>query len=280
MFELSPATLNQLFFGTAWAALAVAVLLILWLLFRRGPQKVVSEEAGQSNELTDMMILFQTMREVLHEQKALARDFNQSLDRKVQVIREASNLAVEEHKRLAELQRELHDQIEEARQALRDMMRQTLGKQTDLSEKPDRPDVPEPPRPTLMPRPEPETVSAPTGHSDMIDTWVGLDFGDDSDDGEPPEATLEMPEVPEEPEDPMTVRSALRAILNLSESVAEISAPAPLSAAMPLSSRDNVPSLHLLIYEYNDAGMTVGQIAHELGLGKAEVRLILNLRNK
>jgi exonuclease VII small subunit len=233
MPELSPATLNQMFFGTAWAALAVAVLLILWLLFRRGPQKVISEEPGQSKELTDMMILFQTMREVLHEQKALARDFNQSLDRKVQVIREASNMAVEEYKRLAELQRELHDQIEEARQALRDMMRQAQGKRSSELGKPDgdrsdaveKRDVPEPPkpetpRPILLARPEAEITTAPTGHGDMIDTWVGLDFGDDSDDGEPPEATLEMPEVPEEPEDPMTVRSALRAILNLSESVA------------------------------------------------------------
>jgi predicted transcriptional regulator len=32
------------------------------------------------------------------------------------------------------------------------------------------------------------------------------------------------------------------------------------------------------VYEYNDAGMTVAEIAHEIGIGKGEVRLILSLR--
>lgn len=285
MPELSPATLNHLFFGTAWAALGVAVILILWLVFRRNTTKVISEEPAQSKELTDMMILFQTMREVLHEQKALAKEFNQSLDRKVQMIREAANLAMEEHKRLSELQRELHDQIEEARQAIREMLRQQPGKQPDSAEKPhqsQQPELVESPMPIPERRDEQEAVSLPAGQGDMIDSWVGLDFADEPEEAESPEATLEMPDASDEAEDPFTVRSALRAILNLTDSVSESSAPVSVAAPTPVLAinRDNVPSLHLLIYEYSDAGMTVGQIARELGLGKAEVRLILNLRNK
>jgi predicted transcriptional regulator len=34
------------------------------------------------------------------------------------------------------------------------------------------------------------------------------------------------------------------------------------------------------VYEYHDAGMSVGEIAQELGIGKGEVRLVISLRQK
>ena len=39
-----------------------------------------------------------------------------------------------------------------------------------------------------------------------------------------------------------------------------------------------MPALHARVYDYNDASMSVAQIAQELGIGKGEVRLILSLR--
>ncbi len=70
------------------------------------------------SDLTDMMILFQTMRDVVSEQKALAREFNASLDRKVEAIRGLVAAAQEEREELRKSQRAISQLLHEAKDEL------------------------------------------------------------------------------------------------------------------------------------------------------------------
>jgi hypothetical protein len=92
---------------------------------------------------------------------------------------------------------------------------------------------------------------------------------------------FEVPETePEIPHDADAARSAFRALLDLTpvEQVHKNS----ISPLKPTPSSNGngrpVPPIHARVYDYNDAGMSVAQIAQELGIGKGEVRLILSLR--
>src|SRR5262245_54760559 len=51
--------------------------------------KVARRESSShsANDVTNMMILFQTMRDILTQQKDLAREFNISIDKKVNEVR-------------------------------------------------------------------------------------------------------------------------------------------------------------------------------------------------
>ena len=86
--------------------------------------------------------------------------------------------------------------------------------------------------------------------------------------------------APGAPENPETAREAFRALLNMDETQ---SAPKPVHPAAPPSTsggngRNALTPIQARVYEYHDAGMTISQIASELGVGKGEVRLILSIR--
>jgi len=114
---------------------------------------------------------------------------------------------------------------------------------------------------------------------DILDTWVGLDFGGD----EPDPLGFDVPEAPpEEPADAQAARDAFRALLNMAEEKRAAhhdasAGSAPGNGRSGGNGKSPFP-LHTQVYEYSDAGMSVSQIAQELGIGKGEVRLILSLR--
>lgn len=71
---------------------------------------------GQSQgDVTGLMILFQTMRDISTQQKDLAREFNASFDKKVGEVRELVKAAKEESHELRGTQREIAAMIEETK---------------------------------------------------------------------------------------------------------------------------------------------------------------------
>jgi DNA-binding NarL/FixJ family response regulator len=44
--------------------------------------------------------------------------------------------------------------------------------------------------------------------------------------------------------------------------------------------RAKLTPLQQRVYEYSDAGMSIAEIANEIGIGKGEVRLILSIRKE
>jgi hypothetical protein len=269
--------LKTLLYVSGVVLVVLGCMLMLYHVYRRRRQEIEARERASKADLAHMMILMQSMRDMLDQQKNLARQLNENLDRKVTFIRGAVEEAMKDLDTLRTSVKAVASGIEQTRSELslvRDTVRQ--ARQDELPGV--RPaDEPAPPRkaapPAETPAPnlastEPPEPPRPLVQPDLLDNWVGLDFGDDSD-----ETDFEVPDhLPEEPEHPEEAREAFRTLLNLEES-----APVPGSSSGG-NGRSRLSPLQVRVYEYSDAGMTVAQIAQELGIGKGEVRLILSLR--
>ena len=224
------------------------------LQYRRAPFQ------HQQTDLANMLILFQTMRDVVSEQKDLARRFNESLDKKVAEVRS------------------LVEEAKTEREAMNRMERSMVANADPGSAALDTPAVP-PSYPQATVGAEPTPSDDP--EDDLIDAWTGLDFGGD----EPHPQDFDVPdELPQEPEDPAMAREAFRSLLSLDPTPGGMSfdepgglAPSPQGGD---NGREDVTPLQRRVYEYSDAGMSDGEISKELGVGRGEVRLIRNLRGK
>ncbi|MBI4559643.1 MAG: hypothetical protein HY706_18805, partial [Candidatus Hydrogenedentes bacterium] len=225
-------------------------------------------------DLTHTMILFQTMRDILDQQKDLARQVNESLDKKVGIIKQTVNGALDDLERLREATRKLRLELEEARSELESVQKQ-VGFLKDrpspaaTERKPEveyhahpprapKPSAPESERPALHVLARPPETGSP---GDILDAWVGLDFANDTADSVEFEPIAPAPEAPEDPE---AARKAFRALLNLGaedpRSTREVSTP---GTALERPGNGKVTPMQARVYEYSDAGMSVPQIARE-----------------
>ncbi|GMV93413.1 MAG: hypothetical protein AMXMBFR82_31910 [Candidatus Hydrogenedentota bacterium] len=281
--------LQDSLFAAGVLVLFGALILLFMYIFRREYVHRSSSLKQSRDDLANMMILLQTMRDLLDQQKLLARQLNASLDKKVTFIRESVDSAMKDLE-------ELRAGIKQAAAAQAQRAQETNGRKEE-SQGPNGHDsrTHEPPRKTphltvvergkdeeREERPSLQLLAlpkAPPGDEDIIESWVGLDFGGD----EPDPFAFEVPETPPEaPEDAEAAREAFRALLNLEPQPAvkaqAITGSATHHAVSAGGNGRNLSPLHSRVYEYNDAGMTVAQIAQEIGIGKGEVRLILSLR--
>lgn len=273
---------------------STTLLFVMAWWYYRVEHRERARNAQRKADIADIMILFQTMRDVISQQKNLARDFNQELDRKMGLVKEVLAKSLEKNEKLYERQQELQAQLEELREQLASLQRQAsyvkpgnaapaapaaspLTPATPVPAAPAPaahivPTAPPPPKPAAPPIPEERL--AKTGLTDApYSVWFGLDF-----DAAPPPPPIEEdeppPRAPAAPEDPEAARGAFRALLNL---------PQPAPGAAPATSANGAPvaaapvPLQQRVLEYSEAGMGVAEIARELGIGKGEVRLMLSL---
>lgn len=272
------ATANDILFigACVFAAVAFGLLFILFQRVTKARQQPIPGKAAQ--EFTNMAILLQTMREIIHKQKGLANQFNQNVENKVNQIKELMGATLEEHRILRKAQRELAQRLEEIRTELATIHAQTndMGEVQQGGEHlppafgTHPPETPESEGPLLRVMPPPEPGEE---HGDIVDTWVGLDFDRAE---EEPETSPVPAGIPEQPEEPGKAREAFRALLNMDTEDRDDEPP----GHAPDNGRDAASLLRGRVYEYKDAGMTIAQTARELGIGKGEVRLILGLRGK
>ena len=268
---------SDLFFFVGFIMLAFVLVLLVWLYGRVSGSRSAARNVSAAN-LAEMAILFQTMRSVIHDQKSLAKDFNRSVDRKVTLIRQVVGKVAEEHNRMLQIQRDLERKFDEVGRELDAMrgevvhLREELGLAASESKPTLDDDVP-----PLRIVAEPEDVEPP---AELADLWVGFDFV--SDDAAP----SEIPETPPEAHgDPEVTRQAFRALLSMTADASRTDAKRETAAAEAVAvdagnGRGRAASLRSRVYEYHDAGMSIAEIAHELGIGKGEIRLMLSLRQK
>lgn len=294
---------------TSFASGLVILVIVLGLvitMYVRSRRLSGMPRHSTEQDLTHMMILLQTMRDLLDDQRELARELNKSVDRKVSIIKSVVSEALTQHQELQETQKKLQKGLAEAKEELESLQRQSsylprTGADTEIDETPvthesprfDPPEgaVAEPPTETDPESAEPDTDETPRqedpaesitesdsdeaeddegGANDLIDNWVGLDFGPVQTDEEPEKEVAE-PVTEEETEE---ARAAFRDLLDIAEHEQS-----PAMAVGDNSSRHEA-TVRNRVYEYNDAGMDVSDIAREMGMGKGEVRLILNLREQ
>ena len=283
------AYLSDFLIFAGFAMIAVVFVLLAWLYGRVSGSRKATQDVSAAN-LTEMAILFQTMRNVVHEQKTLAREFNESVDKKVRLIRQVISKVVEEHNKLCEAHHQVAGKLEEIGYELDAVhvevrrMREELGlrvtapaaRKREFPErlagaKPEKTQDQTPLRVVV----EPDGTEAA---SDLSDLWVGFDFvGEDA-------GAFEVPETPPEaPGDPEVTRQAFRALLSMSPEGGRAEPRREASETLTADAgngRGRAASLRARVYEYHDAGMSVGEIAQELGIGKGEVRLVISLRQK
>jgi len=259
----------------------VALSLLLFLVIQRG--RYHAPGPGRRDDFAKMLILFQTMRDLLEEQKALARELNEAIDTKVKFVRERVEAAQIDLANMRTEVQELSHTIDHHRQAdvrkRADDSTATPGATCELDAL-----IPEPNRDESAPEDRLRLLALPERDSkgaDRLDSWVGLDLGNQPDTVTPdvqPELDLEAPA------DPESAREAFKSLLSQDplprmgrEELASSKAEAP--PENPNGEGRITPAIKGRVFEYSTAGMTISQIAKELGIGKGEVRLILSLRD-
>ncbi len=258
------------------AAVLVVVCIVAKIFRMRERAMPFAHTRSSQNDLTNTMIMFQTMRDILEQQKDLARQLNVSLDKKVQYIRNVVDSA------LGAL-REMHDTVHALSAELAAAKAELAALRTH--EEAASGDALGEDREGVVLAAVQDAVPAPPASFETLDqllseepadsapdTWAGLDSGEMD---EEPEPAAIPPETPESME---ATRNAFRALLNLDKGGSETRPRAEEPAGAGGNGRTNTLPLKKRIYEYSDVGMNVSEIARELGLGKGEVRLILNLR--
>ncbi|NIA15969.1 MAG: hypothetical protein GWP08_18045 [Nitrospiraceae bacterium] len=271
--------LSSFLYVIGFCALGGALVLGVTLYLRlAGAKRRGRGNSGAVDNHTELSILFQTMRGTLDEQKSLARDFNRSVDKRVALIRKIVKHTIEQHEKLYERQRVLAKALEETREQIADIERRILEAARGRAEEKARaaaakPKIDVAPLHIVV---EPDVGDSGDGSSgdDLIEAWTGLDFV-----GEEPDADeFEVPDtVPESPRDPEMAREAFRALLSIEPAATANSAPLETGGG---NGRGRTELLKGRVHEYHDAGMSVAQIAHELGIGKGEVRLMISLHEK
>lgn len=243
------------------------VLLVLYRL-KEKEQRARLERA--ENDMAEVVALFQTMRDILNQQKALAKEFNGEIDRKLSQVKQVLSQSLERNQRLYDDQQQLQQQLDEARAQLDSFQRQlgytkpvaSAPKAKSLVAAPNR-DVREVARPQAPVRAQGRHVpSSADAFRELAEELSGRDGGD---------GAQKAAEAPVAPANPGAARAAFRALLDLGGDdggTAESDNEAESQGASPMQRR---------VIEYHEAGMSVAEIAKELGLGKGEVRLMLNL---
>jgi hypothetical protein len=267
--------------AAASVCVIVALLLLLFLVMQRGRYRAPGP--GKRDDFAKMLILFQTMRDLLEEQKALARELNEAIDTKVKFVRERVEAAQIDLANMRTEVEELSAAIDTHRNAdvpkRADESSATPGARCELEAlipKPNREDSSPEDRLRLLALPEQDSKGA-----DRLDSWVGLDLGNQPDTVTPDE----QPELDlEAPADPESAREAFKSLLS-QDALPRLgrkelaSSNAPASPTNPNGEGRITPAIKGRVFEYSTAGMTISQIAKELGIGKGEVRLILSLRD-
>jgi hypothetical protein len=274
--------LNVVYGGIAvlGALFLAAWIIVFMLVYRQDRLASGRQQRTTRTDLANMMILLQTMRDLLEQQKGLARQFNAVLEKKAAAFRQQIEVAMAEIEEIRQALRALRAGVAPARELPRGDVPPTANL-ASTSEAP----KPEPPkRPVLleMERPALRVLATPKENAPsqaVLDGWVGLDFGPDT----PDPLTHDVPDVtPQRPADAETAREAFRTLLNREDHASKPPRPQAGPQLGPRlgsgNGRDQLTPLQASVYEYSDAGMSTTEIAQELGIGRGEVRLILGLR--
>lgn len=218
--------------------------------------KGVAQSRRQASELA---ALFKTMRDIVSQQKEMAREFNEELDKKVTIVKQILTQSVEKNERIYEEQQRIRKELRETREELHSLQRQTAHLKSESPAPPVKGEMP----PAMQTAGFVEWLKHP-GAAEVTSTT------DSTPASETPEDT-----VAGTAED----HNAFRALLDLQPLPPELSSTPEVSATGTAGGNGGrgITPVQKRVLEYSQAGMPVPEIARELGIGKGEVRLMLSL---
>lgn len=97
---------------------------LLVILYTRQERRQRRARKNTDTDKADLTILFQTMRDVVGQQKELARQFNTDLESKLNAVKQILAQSLEKNKRLYEMQQGLAVELEEAKAHVRAVQQQ------------------------------------------------------------------------------------------------------------------------------------------------------------
>jgi hypothetical protein len=227
MFGQSPEYLASGLFAAGVLSFAAAAVVCGFLAFRFITRGTRPPTRDPQDDFTNMLMLFQTMRDILEQQKDLARDLNKSLDRRVAMIREDVTKAQEDMEGMHATVRRLSAMLENTERKVEpEDLRLTTPAPPVASAPPVEPVPPVPPSPPspnveaaytespiLAPVQDPESQETeaqavpspvdehtpretiPEGHDAALETLRGLEVGDVT------PSVMDRPDAPTPPPD-------------------------------------------------------------------------------
>jgi len=162
-------------FVFAMACMGAAIYLAFML--RRNEAKTEQRLKQARADITDMTILFQTMRDIIGQQKSLAKDFNEELEHKMGQVKHILNLSMEKNKQLYDKQQRIVAELEETQAQVDGLFRQIAhinkASQVIAAAPASSPPAPRPPAarpepPSTQHPPAPQTSSAPRPTSSVL----------------------------------------------------------------------------------------------------------------
>lgn len=108
------------------AIISALCFLALAAAYARNERKQKARLRQAETDMADMMLLFRTMRDIVGQQKELAREFNATLDRKMAAVKQILGKSLEKNEKLYERQQRLGAELDEARAQLESLQRQLL----------------------------------------------------------------------------------------------------------------------------------------------------------
>lgn len=271
-------TLLQVFFF-GLGIISTVCFVVLLVLFRRREAEALTRQQRSEADMADVLALFQTMRDILSQQKNLAKEFNAEIDKKMTAVKQVLSQGIERNERLYETQQQLQQQLEDIRAEIESLQRQSGFMREGAGREIKHDPRPKQPRRDFEPKAPGEQLGSAAAFKELADSLSAppLDAVPfEQTPGDPWETESFRADVapPEAPRNPGAARAAFRALLDLGpdENEGPTTAPAqgngPSAAVTPIQKR---------VLEYHHAGMSVAEIARELGVGKGEIRLMLSL---
>lgn len=264
--------LQYFLYGFSTLAFGALVLLAVWYWRNENRERVRLQQTRA--DITDMTILFQTMRDIIGQQKAMARAFNEDMEKKMLLVKQVLTQGVERNQKLYDRQKQLEARLDETLASLESVQRQLQHARAESTQlrtaAMPAANMPPPPAPLV-----PDTVVAEAPAP--LDPWAGSDF-----ELTDPAPVLPEPELPPAPTaaESNSARQAFRALLNLDPVTGLEDERSPVQEPSPAAGRpahDPAGPLRQRVLEYHSAGMPIADIARELGVGKGEIRLMLSL---
>jgi len=238
--------ISYVFYGMAF--ISILCFITLCLLYWRRERNERGRLQKARNYLKNIKPLYETMRDMLEEQRRLAQQFNEDLDKKMQVVKGILEQSLGRNEDLYERQRLLTQELDMAAAKIKDIKGQ-LSELTDL---------------------------------------INAESVPNSSKTKRPPKDAEKDAVPETPANAEKARDAFRTLLEMKRSEENSAAfPAEArsettnvaSGASHCEDDNKTLSLRQQIEECHASGMSVLEIAEKMNLSRGEVRLMLSLKD-
>lgn len=249
-----------------WLGVFVIVLCLFYYVWDDRNKRKLQEH--RRVEISELAMVFQTLRDVVSEQKILAKEFNEQVEEKLSLVRGIVN---EAQNKMKQIQQEIYEQSQKLKE-LQEQIDRIVCQKNVLSGT-STSDVKSIGTISVI---EAESVCEEINEKiednknklHEIPSEEIQKIKDKEDDDT-------LTNLSEEQED---IRNAYRSLVGLPGKRNQIDEEKPhISVRDNMDRKDELTPIQKMVLEYHNAGMTTGEIAKELGKTKGEVRLILSL---